>query len=467
MKVEPSYHPLYGTSGRGVPYRRGARRNPLFCQGYRGDRNQNGSHISDGIEDKSDPSVRFFYYLGIFVSYHDPNEIFTLRCHRPDRLFPAPGPNPGRQSAGRRVLSLSERLRRALQPDDRHRFVALLPSDPKYGRPVPGRHGLQILIRGLQPPRRTVPARPDVAERHPAAVALHSVDECLVSPKVRRADERMAFTDDSGRRIPNLRRATAPGAQCGTPILRPQLPDGAPPDHRRKPRPELGPCGDRTGPHGTGPLCRRRIQQFAECSDTSIQKIRRQASLLVADRRTGFDAKPAHLIDPGSLRPDGKSPLQPFVGLSGRKSAQRAHPTRSGSSGRSRIPDPPDGCDFARSDLHGGNGHQALQFAGMVRRSEPDAGLLPLDARLPDGPRNPARNGKYLAGERCPLHPNRLGRILPAKQKQQGRQRDLSHGGPCRAHRQYPTPRGRRYPNQRTTDGTLRHPSGPDGLPVL
>ncbi len=33
---------------------------------------------------------------------------------------------------------------------------------------------------------------------------------------------------------------------------------------------------------------------------------------------------------------------------------------------------------FARSDLHGGNGHQALQFAGMVRRSEPDAGLLPL-----------------------------------------------------------------------------------------
>lgn len=123
MKVEPSYHPLYGTSGRGVPYRRGARRNPLFCQGYRGDRNQNGSHISDGIEDKSDPSVRFFYYLGIFVSYHDPNEIFTLRCHRPDRLFPAPGPNPGRQSAGRRVLSLSERLRRALQPDDRHRFV--------------------------------------------------------------------------------------------------------------------------------------------------------------------------------------------------------------------------------------------------------------------------------------------------------------------------------------------------------
>lgn len=35
-----------------------------------------------------------------------------------------------------------------------------------------------------------------------------------------------------------------------------------------------------------------------------------------------------------------------------------------------------------------------------------------------------------------------------------------------RAHRQYPT-RGRRYPNQRTTDGTLRHPSGPDGLPVL
>ena len=61
-----------------MPYRRGARRNPLFCQGYRGDRNQNGSHISDGIEDKSDPSVRFFYYLGIFVSYHDPNEIFTL-----------------------------------------------------------------------------------------------------------------------------------------------------------------------------------------------------------------------------------------------------------------------------------------------------------------------------------------------------------------------------------------------------
>ena len=64
-------------------------------------------------------------------------------------------------------------------------------------------------------------------------------------------------------------------------------------------------------------------------------------------------------------------PLQPFVGLSGRKSAQRAHPTRSGSSGRSRIPDPPDGCDFARSDLHGGNGHQALQFAGMVRRPSP------------------------------------------------------------------------------------------------
>ena len=176
------------------------------------------------------------------------------------------------------------------------------------------------------------------------------------------------------------------------------------------------------------------------------KKIRRQASLLVADRRTGFDAKPAHLIDPGSLRPDGKSPLQPFVGLSGRKSAQRAHPTRSGSSGRSRIPDPPDGCDFARSDLHGGNGHQALQFAGMVRRSEPDAGLLPLDARLPDGPRNPARNGKYLAGERCPLHPNRLGRILPAKQKQQGRQRDLSHGGPCGAHRQYAAPRERASP---------------------
>ena len=94
MKVEPSYHPLYGTSGRGVPYRRGARRNPLFCQGYRGDRNQNGSHISDGIEDKSDPSVRFFYYLGIFVSYHDPNEIFTLRCHRLIGCFPLRAQTP-------------------------------------------------------------------------------------------------------------------------------------------------------------------------------------------------------------------------------------------------------------------------------------------------------------------------------------------------------------------------------------
>ena len=69
--------------------------------------------------------------------------------------------------------------------------------------------------------------------------------------------------------------------------------------------------------------------------------------------------------------------------------------------------------------------------------------------------------------ERCPLHPNRLGRILPAKQKQQGRQRDLSHGGPCGAHRQYAAPRGGHHPNQRTTDGTLRHPGGPDGLPIL
>ncbi len=97
-------------------------------------------------------------------------------------------------------------------------------------------------------------------------------------------------------------------------ILRPQLPDGAPPDRRRKPRPELGPCSDRTGPYGTGPLCRRRIQQFAECSDTSIQKIRGQAPLLVADRRTGFDAKSAHLIDTGSLRPDGKSLYNPSWG---------------------------------------------------------------------------------------------------------------------------------------------------------
>lgn len=102
--------------------------------------------------------------------------------------------------------------------------------------------------------RRGEPYRPDRMSLNGIRlpVALHSVDECLVSPKVRRADERMAFTDDSGRRIPNLRRATAPGAQCGTPILRPQLPDGAPPDHRRKPRPELGPCGDRTGPHRDG-----------------------------------------------------------------------------------------------------------------------------------------------------------------------------------------------------------------------